>query len=329
MTEVHVMTDIEHKGNSTDTTTIHQYAAADPSANQSRFNNMKSGLKKWFDPKPQLSDMLQVIFWKDMFLGFLAFAVIEVAVILVINVNNVNSNDHPIIGLFAALIIFSTIDGWGPMCGCLLNPCAVISFYLCGRMSFIRAFLKIAFELAAVSAGGMVGYGLVPDELKPLSALAKSPKLTLVQAAGIEGILTFNLMMVALSVTSPGRHTTLFSLTIGCAKGAGLICGAGFTGGIQNPFIAFGVAVAAGDFKNHFATYWAGPFIASVIAPIIYRVSQYFNLRAYLLDHYELNTDEILIVNGKKSIVEASTPLLTTPLENNWTSAIRGAASRF
>jgi hypothetical protein len=37
--------------------------------------------------------------------------------------------------------------------------------------------------------------------------LAKNPDLTLVQAGAIEGILTFNLVLVALSVTTPGKHT--------------------------------------------------------------------------------------------------------------------------
>jgi hypothetical protein len=43
-----------------------------------------------------------------------------------------------VIGVFASFMIFSAVDGWGPMSGCLLNPAAIIGFYLAGRMSFVR-----------------------------------------------------------------------------------------------------------------------------------------------------------------------------------------------
>jgi len=70
----------------------------------------------------------------------------------------------------------------------------------------------------------LICYRLVPDTLKPkISSLGKSPDLSLIQAAGVEGILTFNLILVALSVTSPGKHTILHTLTIGCCKATGLL----------------------------------------------------------------------------------------------------------
>lgn len=43
------------------------------------------------------------------------------------------------------------------------------------------------------------------------------------QGLVIEAIVTFNLVLVALSVTTPGKHSTLASLTIGCCKGSGIL----------------------------------------------------------------------------------------------------------
>jgi hypothetical protein len=65
---------------------------------------------------------------------------------------------------------------------------------------------------------------LVPEENKSkVFALKKSELLTLTQAGAVEGILTFNLILVALSVTTPGKHTILHTLTIGCCKATGLL----------------------------------------------------------------------------------------------------------
>ena len=67
-------------------------------------------------------------------------------------------------------------------------------------------------------------YRLVPEANKgDVFALHKSKLLTLTQAGAVEGILTFNLVLVALSVTTPGKHTVLHTLCIGCCKATGLL----------------------------------------------------------------------------------------------------------
>jgi hypothetical protein len=43
-------------------------------------------------------------------------------------------------GLFAGFMIFAVVEAWTPICGCLLNPAAVIGFYIAGRMSFARGY---------------------------------------------------------------------------------------------------------------------------------------------------------------------------------------------
>jgi len=127
----------------------------------------------------------------------------------------------------------------------------------------------------------MIGYGLVPEKFKPnVAALGRSPDLSLNQAAGVEGILTFNLILVALSVTTPGKHTVMHTLCIGCCKATGLLAAGSYTGGIQNPAIAMGPAVASGNFHEHFAIYWIGPFIGGVVAAIVYLIVQFINKRA-------------------------------------------------
>jgi glycerol uptake facilitator-like aquaporin len=239
-------------------------------------------LKEWFDPEPQLREMCQVAFWKDILVEAMALGYILIAVILLLNTcNAAHYTPYPlIIGVFASMMIFSSVDGWGPMCGCVLNPAGILGFYLAGRMSFVRAFFRIAAEFGGAAAGAMIGYGLVPDSLKSkVFALKRSENLSLNQAGSVEGILTFNLVLVALSVTTPGKHTVLHTLTIGCCKATGLLAAGSYTGGIQNPAIAMGPAVASKDFHEHFSVYWLGPFIGGVVAALVYNVVQYINKR--------------------------------------------------
>jgi hypothetical protein len=49
-------------------------------------------------------------------------------------------------GLFAGFMIFAVVEAWTPICGCLLNPAAVIGFYIAGRMSFARGYYRVGTE---------------------------------------------------------------------------------------------------------------------------------------------------------------------------------------
>ena len=42
-------------------------------------------IKNWFDPRPQIKEMCQVVFWKDMFIEAMALGHILFAVILLLN----------------------------------------------------------------------------------------------------------------------------------------------------------------------------------------------------------------------------------------------------
>lgn len=315
----------------TKSTDEYRTSTSDRNHNKTLLDRFLKFDRSWFDPRPQIREMSQIVFWKDMFIEAMALGYILIVVILLLNTCNPDyyTPSPLIIGLFAALMIYTTIDGWGPMSGCLLNPAAVLSFYLCGRMSFVRAFFRIVFEFGGAATGAMIGYGLVPDNLKDkVGPLGKSPHLSINQAGAIEGILTFNLILVALSVTTPGKHTVLHTLTIGCSKATGLLAAGSYTGGIQNPAIAMGPSIASKNFTDHFSIYWIGPFIGAVVAAIVYRTVQFINFRAFLLDKFaESHDEEILVTESRESSARMSEP--SHPVESSWTSAVRGRTSRF
>jgi len=50
--------------------------------------DLVSFLRKWFDPQPQIAEMRQVVFWKDMFVEAVSLGYILIAVILLLNTCN-------------------------------------------------------------------------------------------------------------------------------------------------------------------------------------------------------------------------------------------------
>lgn len=220
-----------------------------------------------------LDDLRSPGFWCDIFTESVMCAYLAALVIFVLVTCNTHhyepSTTH--FGLFAAFLIFALIEAWFPLCGGLINPAANLGFFIAGRISFARAIISTAGESAGIAAGSMIAYGLTPlEQQQGLKPILPTPGLTPAQAMGIEAIVTFNLIMVALACTTPGKHSPLVALAIGCAKGSGIMAAGTHTGGLQNPIVPFAPAVATKNFTNHFVVYWAGPFIGGAVAAILY-----------------------------------------------------------
>lgn len=233
-------------------------------------------------PDKSLEDIYNPKFYKDLFVEFIccAYFICLVNWVLVTNHTALYSPNTGQFGLFAGFLVFALVECWAPLHGGLLNPAGVWGFWLAGRMSFARFILASAAEVCGAAAGGMIGYSITPTRtilhaIKPTAGLSDG------QGAAVEGFVTFHLILVALSVTNPKKHSKIAGLTIGLCKGSGILAAGTHTGGLANPIVPFGPAVATKDFEHHFVVYWLGAYIGATISALIYvfatKVNEHFD----------------------------------------------------
>lgn len=90
----------------------------------------------------------------------------------------------------------------------------------------------------------------------------------------IEAVMTFFLGCAAYATTER-RRRPFGPMAMGCATLFGAAAAGPLTGGAMNPARAFGSAIAAGYWNQHYV-YWAGPLAGAVLAAIVspYLVSE-------------------------------------------------------
>ena len=103
---------------------------------------------------------------------------------------------------------------------------------------------------------------------------AHVPAGSLVRAVGVEGVLTFFLMLVIISVATDKRvNGAVPGLAIGLTVVFDVLIGGPITGGSMNPARSFGPALFAGGAA--LSSYWlyvVGPMLGAVIAARLYEV---------------------------------------------------------
>jgi glycerol uptake facilitator-like aquaporin len=234
-----------------------------------------------------LKDLSSSLFYRDVFSEFLLCLIILFYVGLVVITNNPGfySPNTTTFGVFVCFIVYAMLEGWGPFGGAHLNPSATFSFMLCGRVSIAKGIFFIAAQSAGAAAGGAIAYGLTPSARKvngnPFHAFNPAENgLTMIQACGVEGIIAFNLIFIAMSVRDPARNPqcSMPAMVIAFIKGVALLAAGTYTVGLSNPMVAFGIACVSEDFTNHWI-YWVGPFIGGPAGAYLYKIFVFMNRR--------------------------------------------------
>jgi glycerol uptake facilitator-like aquaporin len=231
-------------------------------------------------------DLSNPLFWRDVFAEFLLCLIILFYLGLCLITNNpalyTLSTTH--FGVFTCFIVYSMLEGWGPFGGAHLNPSATFSFMLCGRVSLAKGILFVAAQNAGAAGGAAIAFGLTPAARKtdgnPYAAFNPAENgLTMIQACGVEGIIAFNLIFIAMSVRDPARNPqcSMPTMVIAFIKGVALLAAGTYTVGLSNPMVAFGVACVSRDFTNHWI-YWVGPFIGGPLGAYLYKIFVYMNV---------------------------------------------------
>lgn len=219
-----------------------------------------------------LDDLMNPYFWIEVITEFVLCTWIITVVIWALTTGAVAPTTS-YFGLFGGFMIMCLIEGWRPLCGCPMNPVGVWGFFVAGRISFVRLFFYSAAEIGGAAAGGKIGYAMSSaEQMSTFVPIQPNPTLTIAQGMAFEAFLTFNLIIVALTVTHPKTQSIMASFPVAFCIGCGIMAGGNYTGGLQNPLVPFGPAVATGNFDKHFVVYWVGPYIGSTVAAVFWNL---------------------------------------------------------
>lgn len=162
----------------------------------------------------------------------------------------------------------------GHFSGAPFNPALTFGLAIARRFPWRYV---LPYWIAQVS-GGLVAttahFILLPDRAAKALYGATIPSVGMAQAVGIETIIAFFLMLVAMASTTDQRvNRGIFGLAIG---GTIALCGwfAGpLTGGSMNPARSLAPALFAGGIAlRDVWIYWVGPLIGTALGAVVYEI---------------------------------------------------------
>jgi MIP family channel proteins len=141
------------------------------------------------------------------------------------------------------LTLASLVWVLGSISGGHLNPAVTISFLFTGKINPLMAFFYVGAQLCGSISGSFILINIAPEAARSnLSVTQVHPEINLIQAFGVELIITFILVFTIFSCVDARRKDLhgSFPLQIGLAVTVGGLFGGKFTGGSMNPARSFG-----------------------------------------------------------------------------------------
>lgn len=158
------------------------------------------------------------------------------------------------------LTVTAVIAALAPISGAHINPAATLALTLAGTFPRARVLPYVAAQLlGAVLAAGLL---LALFGLKG-SLGVTLPAGSVAQAFGLETVLTFFLLLVALRSGLPW--------VVGGVVALDATMGGPITGASMNPARSFGPALVSGIWTAHWL-YWLAPLLGAVLAALVNRL---------------------------------------------------------
>jgi aquaporin TIP len=177
-------------------------------------------------------------------------------------------------GLALAALIAATAH----ISGGHLNPAVTFAAAMTGKIKISTGLLYVAAQLTAAVFGSLLLKGIIAGPFEgTLGGYAVSVGVLdnqIGDGAGagllLESVLTFALVFVVFATAiDPRGNKAIAPLAIGLIVLAGHFVAVPLTGAAFNPALAFGPAVVATIWTDHWV-YWLGPFIGAGIAGLVY-----------------------------------------------------------
>ena len=188
-----------------------------------------------------------------------------------IAVNEVRSGavTHVGISLVFGLIVLVMVYTFGEVSGAHINPAVTLGFWSVGRFPADRVPGYLAAQVAGAFVAALLLKFLFPESTS-LGSTHPHPTGTALQSCVLEGMLTFMLMFVVLSVSTGAKEK---GITAGIVVGAVIALEALFAGPIcgasMNPARSLAPAVMSGSVGDIWV-YFVGPIGGALLAGVAY-----------------------------------------------------------
>ena len=167
-------------------------------------------------------------------------------------------------GLALVVIIYA----WGAISGAHVNPAVTFGLALTGRFPWLRALRYWAAQLLGAALAGYLLLFLIGPQGN-LGMTLPASSVSIVQAIGIEAVLTFFLVTAVFGSAVAGRNGNGAALAIGLVLAMDILMGGPLTGGSMNPARSFGPALAMGNFTDLYV-YFIGPLLGGGLAALFF-----------------------------------------------------------
>jgi MIP family channel proteins len=164
------------------------------------------------------------------------------------------------------------ISALGAASGGHFNPAVTFGFLVTGRQNLGSAVAYWVSQLLGAAVASYLLRGIFPGSVwqtTHLGAAALSPELNVTGGLLAEAALTFMLVTAVWGTAVDERGPKIGGFAIGLTVTMGILAIGPLTGAALNPARAFGPALAAGFWPDHWI-YWVGPMLGGAAAALIY-----------------------------------------------------------
>ena len=170
------------------------------------------------------------------------------------------------------LAILVCIYAFGHVSGAHFNPCVTFGMAVTRRLSWGDAVTYWIAQLAGASVAAWILSLAYPSGAADvhLGAPALGASMSPMLGMAFEAVMAFMLVIVIFgSAVDPRAPKGFAGLAIGLTLTANILVGGSLTGASFNPARAFGPALMAGYWQDHWI-YWVGPMMGGAVAALLY-----------------------------------------------------------
>jgi aquaporin Z len=200
--------------------------------------------------------------WISEFLGTFALVFAGTGAIVIDGVSH-GAITHVGVALTFGLIVLAMIYTFGDVSGAHLNPAVTTAFAVAGRLKWSEVPAYVAAQgMGAFAASGLVWFLFPSDKTLGTTLPAGNPSQSFI----LEGVLTFLLMIVILSVSTGAKEKGITAgMVIGSVIALEAMFGGPISGASMNPARSLAPAIVSGQ-TQFLWLYLVAPTLGAVLA---------------------------------------------------------------